>query len=150
MAARLGSSPMHEKSIFWRKQMQSEECKKSESKKIWQPFLALSCLLVVTLVVVACTTRKSVGTTSGMGAVQVSLSDPSTCSAPDGPYAAVWVTITDVQANVSSSAGSSDSGWADLTPNLSSTPKQVNLLGQANNQCFLAMLGDNMELQAGT
>jgi hypothetical protein len=59
------------------------------------------------------------------------------------------VTITDVQANTSSSAGDNDSGWKDLTPSLSSHPKQVDLLGQANNQCFLATLGDAQELQAG-
>lgn len=79
----------------------------------------------------------------------VSISDPATCAGPDGPYAHVFVTITDVQANTSSTAGDSDSGWVDLTPNLKSNPKQVDLLGQANNQCFLAMLGDPQELQAG-
>ena len=77
------------------------------------------------------------------------ISDPATCAGPDGPYAHVYVTITDVQANISSTAGSSDSGWVDLTPNLSSAPKQIDLLGQANNQCFLASLGDAQQLQAG-
>lgn len=130
--------------------MKSQEGSTVAPKKLWQPLFALGCLLAVALVIAACTSSKSTGTTSGMGAVKVSLSDPATCMAPDGPYAAVWVTITDVQANISSSAGSSDSGWTDLTPGLSSAPIQVNLLGQANNQCFLKMLGDNMELQAGT
>ena len=78
------------------------------------------------------------------------LSDPATCSGPTGPFAHVYVTITDVQANISSTAGDSDSGWTDLTPGLSSQPKQVDLLGQANNQCFLATLGDTQQLQAGT
>jgi hypothetical protein len=59
------------------------------------------------------------------------------------------VTITDVQVNTSSSAGDNDSGWKDLTPSLSSHPKQIDLLGQANNQCFLATLGDAQQLQAG-
>lgn len=88
-------------------------------------------------------------TGSGMGMTTVSISDPATCAGPDGPYAHVYVTITDVQANVSSTAGDNDSGWTDLTPGLSSTPKQIDLLGQANNQCFLAMLGDAQQLQAG-
>lgn len=79
----------------------------------------------------------------------VSISDPATCAGPDGPYSHVFVTITDVQANTSATAGDSDAGWVDLTPSLSSNPKQVDLLGQANNQCFLAMLGDPQELQAG-
>jgi hypothetical protein len=60
------------------------------------------------------------------------------------------VTITDVQANVSSTAGDTDSSWKDLTPNLSKQPKQIDLLGQANNQCFLATLGDAQQLQAGS
>jgi hypothetical protein len=77
------------------------------------------------------------------------LSDPATCAGPSGPFAHVYVTITDVQANVSASAGDNDSGWTDLTPGLSSQPKQVDLLGRANNQCFLATLGDTQQLQAG-
>ncbi len=43
-----------------------------------------------------------------------------------------------------------DPGWIDLTPNLQQNPKQVDLLGQASNQCFLAMLGSTTELQPGT
>jgi Domain of unknown function (DUF4382) len=85
-----------------------------------------------------------------MAAASVMVSDPATCSGPTGPFAHVFVTITDVQANVSSSAGDGDSGWTDLTPGLSSQPKQIDLLGQANNQCFLATLGDTQQLQAGT
>ena len=50
------------------------------------------------------------------------------------------MTITDVQINASASAGDNDAGWIDLTPNLSKTPVQVDLLGVAN-QCFLATLG---------
>jgi hypothetical protein len=78
------------------------------------------------------------------------LSDPATCSGPTGPFAHVYVTITDVQANVSSTAGDGDTGWTDLTPGLSSQPKQVDLLGQASNQCFLATLGDTQQLRAGS
>ena len=80
----------------------------------------------------------------------VSISDPATCSSSNaGPFSHVYVTITDVQANVSSTAGDNDSGWKDLTPNLSKQPMQIDLLGQANNQCFLATLGDAQQLQAG-
>jgi Domain of unknown function (DUF4382) len=120
-----------------------------------QSILVLACLLIltgVTGIIVACSSGSTATTTSGMSQVRVTISDPATCAAPDGPYSAVWVTITDVQANVSSSAGDSDSGWVDLTPNLSKNNDavQVNLLGAANNQCFLASLGDNSELQAGS
>ncbi len=122
---------------------------KSRLNGIWQPVLAMVCLVVITGVVVACS-GGSGATTSGMAQVNVMLSDPATCAAPDGPYSHVWVTITDVQANVNGSASSTDSGWTDLTPGLSQGPKQVDLLAQANNQCFLATLGDNMQLQAGS
>jgi len=84
-----------------------------------------------------------------MATVNVHVSDPATCEAPTGPFSHVYVTITDVEANVSSMAGDSDSGWVDLTPNLKGSPMQIDLLGQANNQCFLATLGDAQQLQAG-
>lgn len=123
---------------------------KSRLNGIWQPVLVMVCLVVITGVVVACSGGSSGTTASGMAQVNVMLSDPATCAAPDGPYSHVWVTITDVQANVNGSASSTDSGWTDLTPGLSTAPKQVDLLAQANNQCFLATLGDNMQLQAGS
>ena len=85
-----------------------------------------------------------------MGMATVSISDPATCSASSGgPYSNVWVTITDVQANTSATAGNSDSGWVDLTPKL--PPTQIDLLSSktTSNQCFLATLGDAQELQAG-
>ncbi len=116
---------------------------------IWQPALALACLLVVTGVIVACSSGGGV-TSASTAVVNVRLSDPATCEAPNGPFSNVWVTITDVQVNTNASAGPNDSSWVDLTPNLASAPKQVDLLSQANNQCFLASLGDNLQLQAGT
>ena len=115
----------------------------------WKPAAVLTCLLAITAIIVACTASSS-STTSGAAMVKVMISDPATCAGPDGPFSHVYVTITDVQANVSSSAGANDSGWVDLTPSLSSAPKQIDLLGQANNQCFLATLGDAQQLQAGT
>lgn len=81
--------------------------------------------------------------------VTVSISDPATCAGPSGPFSHVYVTITDVQVHVNSTAGDNDSGWTDLTPNLSKQPKQIDLLGQANNSCFLATLGDALQLQSG-
>lgn len=85
-----------------------------------------------------------------MVTVTTVLTDPATCQAPNGPFSHVYVTITDVQASVSSTASATDSSsWVDLTPNLSKAPQQIDLLGQANNQCFLATLGDSMQLQAG-
>lgn len=113
--------------------------------------LACGCLLAVTLYLAACSSSTPSGSAaSSMATVNLHLSDPATCEAPTGPFSHVYVTITDVQASTSSAAGAGDSGWVDLTPNLSKTPMQIDLLGQANNQCFLATLGDNLELQAGS
>lgn len=117
--------------------------------KLWQPLLVLGCLLVAALVIAACSSG-TVSTASGMGTVSVMLSDPATCQAPAGPYSHVYVTITDVQANVSSTVSATDSSWVDLTPNLSNNPQQIDLLGLANNHCFLATLGDSLQLQAGS
>jgi Domain of unknown function (DUF4382) len=59
------------------------------------------------------------------------------------------VTVTDVQIQQSASAGNSDAGWVDLTPNLKNAPMQVDLLGAATTQCFLATLG-SIGIQPGT
>jgi hypothetical protein len=134
--------------------MQGEEDTEEEKKAAWFRGVAgclLACLLAYAFLIAACSggSPTTTTTTSGMATVNVMVSDPATCQAPAGPLSHVYVTITDVQANVSSSAGSNDSGWVDLTPNLSKAPQQIDLLGQANNQCFLATLGDSQQLQAG-
>jgi hypothetical protein len=86
---------------------------------------------------------------TGQATANVVLSDPATCQAPGGPFAHVYVTVTDVKASTSSSASASGSGFVDLTPGLSSAPMQIDLLGQANNQCFLATLGSTKQLPPG-
>jgi hypothetical protein len=80
------------------------------------------------------------GDSSKTATVQTSLSDPSTCKAPQGPYSHIYVTVTDVLIHTSANASANDSGWIDLTPDLQKNPVQVDLLG-VSNQCFLAMLG---------
>ncbi len=121
-------------------------------RSLLMPSAFFACgLLILALCISACGSGGSTTpTASSMGTLNTSLSDPATCQAPDGQFSHVYVTITDIQANTSATASSSDSGWADLTPGLSNAPKQIDLLGQANNQCFLATLGDNVELQAGS
>src|SRR5512146_1259361 len=90
-------------------------------------------------------------TVSQPATVSVSLSDPPTCaSSTGGAFTSIFVTIKDVQIHASSTAGANDPGWIDLTPNLPSAPQQVDLLGIANNQCFLASLGSNSQIQPGT
>jgi hypothetical protein len=126
-------------------------CTKDWFGVAYKSVIALSFLAVGAFIVVACSSgSNSTTTTPGMTQVNVMISDPATCQSPSGPFSHVWVTITDVRANVSSTAGDSDSGWVDLTPSLSKAPQQIDLLGQANNQCFLATLGDVQQLQAGS
>jgi hypothetical protein len=119
-------------------------------RKLFPIAIAVSCLSVAALFIAACSSMKGTVGTSGMAKINVMVSDPATCATPNGPFSHVFVTITDVQAHLSPSAGPNDSGWVDLTPSLKTAPKQVDLLGLANNQCFLASLGDTQQLQAGT
>src|SRR5712692_2622556 len=104
-------------------------------------------VVAVVLVLVGCSGG---GSSSPTGFVNASVSDPPTCSAPSGPYSHVFVTVTDVKIHASANAGSNDSGWIDLTPDLKNSPKQLDLLAQASTECFLAMLGSKKEIQAGT
>lgn len=104
-------------------------------------------LLISVLFFSACS-NSGKSSSNGMANVTVHVSDPATCSGPNGAFSHVYVTITDVQIN--SSGGNSDSGWIDLTPTLAQNPQQVDLLGQANDQCFLATLGAAMALQPGS
>ena len=113
-------------------------------------FVLVGCAL---LFLAAC--GGSGGSGSGSGttmhtSVTVSLSDPTTCAGPSGPFAHVYLTVTDVQIHASANAGPNDAGWVDLTPSLRNAPRQVDFLGQANNQCFLATLGAATELQPGS
>lgn len=117
--------------------------------------IALCCTLVLALSVSALY-LSSCGGSSGKSAspapamVNVRVSDPATCSGPQGSFSHIYVTITDVQINASGNAGNNDPGWIDLTPSLSQNPQQVDLLGQASNQCFLATLGSMTALQPGS
>lgn len=117
--------------------------------RVWKSASVLGCVFAAAIVVVACGSGSSTPA-SGNSTVNVMLSDPATCQAPNGPFSHVYVTITDVKADTSATAAATDNTWVDLTPGLSNAPKQIDLLGQANNNCFLATLGDNMQLQAGT
>lgn len=112
--------------------------------------LVLSLLAITSIVLISCGGSNSVSQTSSTGRVNISISDPPTCSAPNGAFAHVFVTIRDVQIHTSDSANPGDSGWVDLTPDLKNAPKQVDLLGIANNQCVLSLLGSQVPLQAGT
>ena len=107
-------------------------------------------ILISILILNGCSGKTATTATNASALVNVRVSDPATCSGPQGAFSHIYVTITDVQINTSGSAGSNDPGWIDLTPSLSQNPQQVDLLGQANNQCFLTTLGSTLALQPGT
>ena len=117
---------------------------------------ALICVIAPALMVgiafllSSCSNGSHSMTSTSPAKINLAVSDPATCSGPQGPFSHIFVTITDVKINASDSAGDNDPGWIDLTPNLQQNPQQVDLLGQANNQCFLAMLGSAIELQPGS
>jgi hypothetical protein len=113
--------------------------------------LIVSAIVAATILVgilVGCSSNSS--SPSGSGLVNLTASDPTTCSAPSGPFSHVYITITDVKVNTNANAGDNDSSWVDLTPTLKNAPVQVDLLGLANSSCFLADLGDKLELQPGS
>jgi hypothetical protein len=110
--------------------------------------VACSALIVAGIIVAGCGGGSSISNQPAF--VNLSVSDPPTCSAPNGPYSHVFVTVTDVQIHTNANAGPNDSGFVDLTPNLKNSPKQVDLLAQATTECFLAMLGSKVEIPAGT
>jgi hypothetical protein len=71
------------------------------------------------------------------GTVNTSLSDPPTCT---NSFSNVYVTVTKVTANLNATAGPTDSGWETLV-DLTSAPKQIDLLSLANTTCVLSQLG---------
>lgn len=101
----------------------------------------------LTIIAVAVFLMSCGGGGSQPARVNVSLSDPATCAAPQGPFRHIYVTVTDVKIHRNGSSSAGDSGWLDLAPGLKDNPVQVDLLGVAN-QCFLAMLG-SAEIEAG-
>ncbi len=134
--------------------MNSENCRKpSRPNHRLSPkqllILSLSLSLGAVAALIAGCSGTAASTSGTMAQVSVKLSDPATCMAPNGPFAHVYVTVTDVKAHVNGSAADNDSGFVDLTPGLSTKPQQIDLLGQASNQCFLASLGSTQQLQPG-
>lgn len=119
------------------------------SRRALSYLVAIAGVLLTAVYVSSCGSSNSVMTTNS-AAVNIMVSDPATCSGPQGSVSHVFVTITDVEIHTNANAGPNDSGWIDLTPNLKQNPMQVDLMGQANNQCFLASLGSTMQIQPGT
>ncbi|HVJ07260.1 MAG TPA: DUF4382 domain-containing protein [Acidisarcina sp.] len=105
--------------------------------------------LLTTTAIVGCSGGSSTPTTATTsGTVSVHLIDPPTCATPNGNFSHVWITVTRVQANISTSAGPNDSGWVDLV-DLRSAPKQLDLFNLASTSCVLNQLGSTTGLPPG-
>jgi hypothetical protein len=115
------------------------------------PLGALAALVAVALTLVTCGKTTITGqVNNGMATVNVSISDPPSCSPPAGNFRSVFITIRSVQAHTSATADDNSPGWVELVPELNSQPVQVDLLNlPANGACLLKTLGSNSSLPAG-
>jgi hypothetical protein len=73
--------------------------------------------------------------------VVISVSDSALCAAPSGPYAHIYVTFAGVAASTDATAATTTSNLVDLAPQLREEPAQIDLLGEPDNNCILAILG---------
>ncbi|MFB3815616.1 MAG: DUF4382 domain-containing protein [Terriglobales bacterium] len=104
--------------------------------------LAVTAAIMLAALLTACGSSGAPRSEGGTGTVTVTFSDPPSCNMPTaGLYSHIYVTVADVQIHTSSNAGANDAGWIDLTPNLRSAPKQIDLLAPPAPGCFLATLG---------
>ena len=105
--------------------------------------LALAALAVLAIagIIVSCSGGSSKMTSTGMGTINVSLSDPPSCMPPNGQFVHVYITVRSVQANINAGASDGDGGWQELAPQLASAPMQIDLFSTAQTTCVLAQLG---------
>ena len=80
-------------------------------------------------------------TTTAMGTVSVTLSDPPSCMPPNGQFTHVYITVRSVQANIDANANDSSSDWQELAPQLANAPMQIDLFSKPETTCVLAQLG---------
>jgi hypothetical protein len=115
------------------------------------PLVSVGIAIAAALILVTCgTTNMTTPPTNQVGTINVSLSDPPTCSAPAGNFQSVFITIRSVQAHTSATAGDNSPGWVELVPELNAHPVQVDLLHlPANGACLLTTLGSNTSLPPG-
>lgn len=114
-------------------------------------FAVLAGLLATALILVTCGKNTITGSVNnGTGRVNLSISDPPSCTPPSGNFQSVFITIRAVQAHISATADDNSPGWVDLVPSLNANPVQVDLLHlPANGACLLKTLGSNTSLPAG-
>ena len=110
--------------------------------------LAVVAIFAIAGIIVSCSGgSKSMST--GMGTVNVTMSDPPSCMPPNGQFTHVYVTVRSVQAHISATADDNSSGWQELAPQLASAPVQIDLFSKPQATCILARLG-SASLPAGS
>lgn len=113
-----------------------------------QSYTAFGISLVLSLAILwfAGCGGSSTPTTATNGTVNVSMTDPATCSLE---FKNIYVTVTKVTANINADAGPNGSGWQTIL-DLSKSPVQIDLLSlNPTNTCLLKQLGSDTSLPAG-
>ncbi len=110
--------------------------------------LAVVAIFAIAGIIVSCSGGSS-KMVSGMGTVNVTMSDPPSCMPPNGQFTHVYVTVRSVQAHISAAADDNSSGWQELAPQLASAPMQIDLFSKPQTTCVLAQLG-SASLPAGS
>jgi hypothetical protein len=112
-------------------------------------FLAGVAIFAIAGIIVSCSGGSSHNMVSGMGTVNVTMSDPPSCMPPNGQFMHVYITVRSVQAHISATADDNSSGWQELAPQLASAPMQIDLFSKPQTTCILAQLG-SASLPAGS
>ena len=111
--------------------------------------LAVVAIFGIAGILVSCSGGSSHNMVSGIGTVNVSMSDPPSCMPPNGQFTHVYVTVRSVQAHISASATDDSTGWQELAPQLAGAPMQIDLFSKPQTTCILAQLG-SASLPAGS
>src|SRR5713226_6150716 len=107
----------------------------------WYGFVALLMAASIVSVILAACGGGNTSSGPGVGSASVTISDPPSCTSPNGNFQSVFVSIRSVQAHISSSADDNSPGWQELAPQLANAPMQIDLLSKPNTACLLAQLG---------
>lgn len=98
----------------------------------------------------SCGSRSNPSSSAQTGSAVLSISDPPSCTAPNGSFKSVFVTIRSVQAHTSATANDNSPGWQELAPQLNSQPVQLDLLNlPKNGACLFEQLGSTTSLPVG-
>ena len=111
-------------------------------RRFFQTGILIVSLVSAVAVMVACSGSPTPPQmNNAMGTVNVSLSDPPSCSGTSGGYTHVFITVRSVQAHISATADSNTPGWQELAPQLATQPMQIDLFSTVQTNCVLAQLG---------